>query len=97
MEDIIINETKTVTSHHFSVTTGEYEIHATANIWENKISELYGDVMVSSTQAQFIHFNGTRNHEDNLVINYHNIPTDDRSAIDVISAVVDAAIAKYQQ
>lgn len=97
MEDIIIHETKTVVSHHFNVTARGYEIHAIANILENKISDLHGDVMASSTQAQFVHFKGTRNHEDDLVINYHNIPSNDKSAIDVISAVVDAAIAKYQQ
>lgn len=94
--EVTIIETGMTSIHRFNVKTDAYSISASANVEEGKVVSVQGDVTVTATETQFINFSGNLDHTGKLTVNYHNIPADERDALDVISATVDAAILKYQ-
>lgn len=85
--------TKTVTA-----TSGNYTLNATAVIENGKISTMNGNVTTSVDYEGMdnIHFDAYRSGEE-LKVTYHNIASDERETLDIISAMVDAVVAKYEE
>ena len=94
-----LTETKSRITKTVTASTGEYNLTATATIEDGKIVSLNGNV-VNSTSAMMaepmnIHFDAYRS-GDELKVNYHNIASDERETLDIISAMVDAVVAMYE-
>ena len=84
--------TKTVTAE-----SGNYKLNATAVIEDGKIVSMSGNVTTGQPEdAMGITFDAYRN-GDELKVNYHNIASDERETLDIISAMVDAIVARYQE
>lgn len=84
--------TKTVTAE-----SGNYKLNATAVIEDGKITSMSGNVSTGQPEdAMGITFDAYRN-GDELKVNYHNIASDERETLDIISAMVDAVVAKYEE
>lgn len=84
--------TKTVTAE-----SGNYKLNATAVIEDGKIVSMSGNVENSNgpMDAMGITFDAYRN-GDELKVNYHNIASDERETLDIISEMVDAIVEKYE-
>lgn len=84
--------TKTVTAE-----SGNYKLNATAVIEKGKIVNVSGEVTDGQmNDGMEITFDAYRN-GDELKVNYHNIASDERDTLDIISAMVDAMVAKYEE
>lgn len=75
-----------------------YHLKATAVIEDGRIISMSGNVENSNApmDAMGITFDAYRN-GDELKVNYHNIASDERETLDIISAMVDAIVARYQE
>lgn len=83
--------TKTVTAE-----SGNYKLNATAVIEDGKIVSMSGNVTTGQPEdAMGISFDAYRN-GDELKVNYHNIASDERETLDIISEMVDAIVEKYE-
>lgn len=76
--------------------SGSYKLNATAVIEEGKIVSMSGNVTTGQPEdAMGITFDAYRNGSE-LKVNYHNIASDERETLDIISAMVDAIVARYE-
>ena len=83
--------TKTVTAE-----SGNYKLNATAVIEDGKIVNMSGEVTDGQmNDGMGITFDAYRNGYE-LKVNYHNIASDERDTLDIISAMVDAIVARYE-
>ena len=83
--------TKTVTAE-----SGNYKLNATAVIEDGRIVSMSGNVTSGQIDdAMGISFDAYRNGSE-LKVNYHNIASDERETLDIISAMVDAIVARYE-
>lgn len=75
-----------------------YHLKATAVIEDGRIVSMSGNVENSNApmDAMGIAFDAYRN-GDELKVNYHNIASDERETLNIISAMVDAIVARYQE
>lgn len=80
--------TKTV-----SAESGNYKLNATAVIEDGRIVSMSGNV--TADDATGISFDAYRNGNE-LKVNYHNIASDERETLDIISAMVDAIVERYE-
>lgn len=90
----------TETNSSFRVTltaeSGNYKLNATAVIEKGKIVSMSGNVTTGQMDdAMGISFDAYRNGSE-LKVNYHNIASDERETLDIISAMVDAIVARYE-
>ena len=90
-------ETKSRITKNVTATSGNYHLNATAVIEDGSIVNLSGSVSDASAinGIESITFDAYRSNGE-LKVNYHNIAADERAALDIISAMVDAIVAKYQ-
>ena len=73
-----------------------YHLKATAVIEDGRIVSMTGNVTTGQMDdAMGISFDAYRN-GNNLKVNYHNIASDERETLDIISAMVDAIVARYE-
>lgn len=73
-----------------------YHLKATAVIENGRIVSMSGNVTTGQPEdAMGITFDAYRNGSD-LKVNYHNIASDERETLDIISAMVDAIVARYE-
>mgnify|MGYP007053694893 FL=1 len=83
--------TKTVTAE-----SGNYKLNATAVIEDGRIVSMSGNVTSGQIDdAMGISFDAYRNGSE-LKVNYHNIASDERETLDIISAMVDAIVERYE-
>lgn len=76
--------------------SGSYKLNATAVIEEGKIVSMSGNVTTGQPEdAMGITFDAYRNGSE-LKVNYHNIASDERETLDIISAMVDAIVERYE-
>lgn len=76
--------------------SGSYKLNATAVIEEGKIVSMSGNVTTGQPEdAMGITFDAYRNGGE-LKVNYHNIATDERDTLEIISAMVDAIVERYE-
>ena len=90
-------ETKSRITKTVSAESGSYKLNATAVIEDGRIVSMSGNVENSNApmDAMGISFDAYRN-GNNLKVNYHNIASDERETLDIISAMVDAIVARYE-
>lgn len=96
---MITGLTETNSSFRVTVTaeSGNYKLNATAIIEKGKIVNMSGGVTDGQmNDGMEITFDAYRN-SDELKVNYHNIASDERETLDIISAMVDAIVARYQE
>ena len=74
-----------------------YHLKATAIIEDGRIVSMSGNVENSNApmDAMGISFDAYRNGNE-LKVNYHNIASDERETLDIISAMVDAIVDRYE-
>lgn len=73
-----------------------YHLKATAVIEDGRIVSMTGNVTTGQMEdAMGISFDAYRNGNE-LKVNYHNIASDERETLDIISAMVDAIVEKYE-
>lgn len=73
-----------------------YHLRATAVIEDGKITSMSGNVITGQPEdAMDITFDAYRNGSE-LKVNYNNIASDERETLDIISAMVDAIVARYE-
>lgn len=74
-----------------------YHLKATAVIEDGRIVSMSGNVENSNApmDAMGISFDAYRNGNE-LKVNYHNIASDERETLEIISAMVDAIVARYE-
>lgn len=73
-----------------------YHLKATAVIEDGRIVSMTGNVTTGQMEdAMGISFDAYRNGNE-LKVNYHNIASDERETLDIISAMVDAIVARYE-
>lgn len=73
-----------------------YHLKATAVIEDGRIINMSGEVTDGQPEdATGISFDAYRN-GDELKVNYHNIASDERETLDIISAMVDAVVERYE-
>lgn len=83
--------TKTV-----SAESGQYKLNATAVLENGVIVNMSGTVTdKNETNQMGVTFDAYRMDSD-LKVNYHNIASDERDTLDIISAMVDAVVARYE-
>lgn len=98
MDKLQLNEDSSKEIKNVSTDYAGYHLSATATIEKGKIISMNGSVTNPSammTDPMNIHFDAYRN-GDELKVNYHNIASDERETLDIISAMVDAVVAKYE-
>lgn len=93
-------ETKTRVTKNVTANSGIYSLSASAVI-ENGILVSLSGVVSSSTSNSYdmtnIAFDAYWAEAEGVMkVNYHNIPASERDTLDIISAMVDAIVAKYQ-
>ena len=96
--ELNLNEQKTTITKTVTASAGDYSLTATAVIENGRITNMNGNVRNASTATMDfsdISFDAYRN-GDKLKVNYHNIATDERDTLTIISALVDAVVAKYE-
>ncbi len=90
-------ETKSRITKTVSEESGNYKLNATTVIEDGKIVNMSGEVTDGQMNNGIgITFDAYRN-GDELKVNYHNIASDERETLDIISAMVDAIVARYQE
>lgn len=89
-------ETKSRITKTVSAESGSYKLNATAVIEDGRIVSMSGNVTNGQKEdAMGISFDAYRNGNE-LKVNYHNIASDERETLDIISAMVDAIVARYE-
>lgn len=89
-------ETKSRITKTVSAESGSYKLNATAVIEDGRIVSMSGNVTTGQMDdAMGISFDAYRNGNE-LKVNYHNIASDERETLDIISAMVDAIVARYE-
>lgn len=90
-------ETKSRITKSVSAESDNYKLTATAVIEDGKIISMSGNVENSNApmDAMGISFDAYRNGNE-LKVNYHNIASDERETLEIISAMVDAIVARYE-
>lgn len=94
-----LTETRSRITKTVKAESGDYNLTATAVIEDGKITAINGNVMKQSENnegPEGIYFEGRRV-DGELKVNYHNIAADERDTLDIISAMVDAVVAKYEE
>ena len=96
---MITGLTETNSSIKVTVTaeSGSYRLKATAIIEKEKIVSMSGNVTNGKDDMEVmgISFDAHRQ-GDELKVNYHNVASDERDVLEVISAMVDAIVARYE-
>lgn len=97
MDKLQLNEDSSKEIKNVSTDYAGYHLSATATIEKGKIISMNGSVNTTTMtiDPMNIHFDAYRS-GDELKVNYHNIASDERETLDIISAMVDAAVAKYE-
>ena len=95
--DLNLTETKSRITKTVTASAGDYQLTATAVIENGKIVSMNGSVNTTTMTVDptNISFDAYRSGDD-LKVNYHNIASDERETLDIISAMVDAVVAKYE-
>lgn len=89
-------ETKSRITKTVIAESGNYKLNATAVIEDGKIVNMSGEVTDGQmNDGMGITFDAYRN-GDELKVNYHNIASDERDTLDIISEMVDAIVEKYE-
>lgn len=84
--------TKTV-----SAESGNYKLNAAVVIEDGKIVNMSGEVTDGQmNDGMGITFDAYRDGNE-LKVNYHNIASDERETLSIISAMVDAIVARYEE
>ena len=96
--DLNLTETKSRITKTVTASAGDYHLTATAIIENGKIVSMNGSVNTTTmtVDPMNISFDAYRS-GDELKVNYHNIALDERDTLDIISAMVDAVVAKYEE
>ena len=97
--EINLTETRSRITKTVKAESSDYNLTATAVIEDGKIVTINGNVMKPSENnegPEGIYFEGRRVNGE-LKVNYHNIAADERETIGIISAMVDAVVAKYEE
>lgn len=84
-----LTETRSRITKTLTATAENYSLTPNAVIEDGKIVSMSGSV-------NDIRFDAHRA-DGELRVNYHNIATDEREVIDIISSLVDAVVAKYEE
>lgn len=97
MEQLELNETSSKEIKNVNTTFRGYNLTATAVIENGRITKMNGSVNTTTMtiDPMNISFDAYRS-GDELKVNYHNIASDERDTLDIISAMVDAVVAKYE-
>lgn len=91
-----LTETKSRITKTVTAESGNYRLNATAVIEDGKIVNMSGEVTDGQMNDGIgITFDAYRN-GDELKVNYHNIASDERETLDIISEMVDAIVEKYE-
>lgn len=92
-----LTETKSRITKTVTATSGDYTLTATAVIEDGKITNMNGNVTntVVMSPTDNIRFDAYLNGNE-LKVNYNNIASDERETLDIISAMVDAVVARYE-
>lgn len=95
--ELNLTETKSRITKTVTASAGDYHLTATAVIEDGKIISMNGSVNTTTMtiDPMNISFDAYRS-GDELKVNYHNIASDERETLDIISAMVDAVVAKYE-
>lgn len=89
-------EVKSRITKSVSAESGSYKLNATAVIEDGRIVSMSGNVTTGKPEdAMGITFDAYRNGSE-LKVNYHNIASDERETLDIISAMVDAIVERYE-
>lgn len=97
--ELNLTETRTRITKTVKAESGNYRIAATAVIENGMITSINGNIMSAAETnegPEGIYFEGRRV-DGELKVNYHNIAADDRETLGIISAMVDAVVAKYEE
>ena len=96
--ELNLTETKSRITKTVTASAGDYHLTATAIIENGKIVSMNGSVNTTTmtVDPMNISFDAYRS-GDELKVNYHNIALDERDTLDIISAMVDAVVAKYEE
>ena len=91
------NEVQSRITKTLRATSGNYQLSATAVIENDIIISMSGNVTDGNDEMNpmGVTFDAYRM-DGKLKVNYHNIASDERETLDIISAMVDAIIARYQ-
>lgn len=95
--ELNLTETKSRITKTVTASAGDYHLTATAVIEDGKIISMNGNVNTTTMtiDPMNISFDAYRS-GDELKVNYHNIASDERETLDIISAMVDAVVARYE-
>lgn len=95
--ELNLTETKSRITKTVTASAGDYHLTATAVIEDGKIVSMNGNVNTTTMtiDPMNISFDAYRS-GDELKVNYHNIASDERDTLDIISAMVDSVVAKYE-
>lgn len=98
MDKLQLNEDSSKEIKKVSTDYAGYHLSATATIEKGKIISMNGSVTTAkgTVDPMNISFDAYRS-GDELKVNYHNIASDERETIEIMSAMVDAAVAKYEE
>lgn len=88
-------ETKSRITKTVSAESGSYKLNATAVIENNRVLSMSGNISTGMDDVMGITFDAYRDGSD-LKVNYHNIASDERETLDIISAMVDAIVERYE-
>lgn len=92
-----LQETKSRITKTVTATLGDYTLTATAVIEDGRITNMNGNVTNTTVMSPTdnIRFDAYLNGNE-LKVNYNNIASDERETLDIISAMVDAVVARYE-
>ena len=92
-----LTETMSRITKTVSAESGQYKLNATAVIENGMIVSMSGNVTDEKNEMNpmGVTFDAYRM-GDELKVNYHNIASDERETLDIISAMVDAIVARYE-
>lgn len=92
-----LQETKSRITKTVTATSGDYTLTATAVIEDGRITNMNGNVTNTTVMSPTdnIRFDAYLNGNE-LKVNYNNIASDERETLDIISAMVDAVVARYE-
>lgn len=76
--------------------SGNYKLKATVVIEKGRIVSMSGNVTTGQIEdVMGITFDAHRNGSE-LKVNYHNVASDEREVLEIISAMVDAIVDRYE-
>ena len=96
--ELNLTETRSRIAKTLAAESGNYNMTASAVIENDKITSISGTLtnnVEPSDTIEGIYFTGNRVGEK-LKVSYNNISQADRDALDLINALVDAVVAKYE-